>query len=293
MKTLHIDPIIEQTQNDWTSNQANMEAVKALEIGQVLRYKNLPFKLLPEEIELLTPDRIDPKVRNISFNAEGLLKGVVGDRVIQQNAKRLIQRFRELSVELIRTSFPKYVDSLKVAPTSFRPNLVETRIQSWRADDRRLHVDAFPSRPNYGERILRVFINLNPAGVSRVWRVGEPFEEIVQRFKSDISPYSPLKAKILNSLGITKSYRSEYDHMMLNLHDLMKADTSYQASSAQKQVEFLPGEVWVCFSDQTAHAAMSGQFMMEQTLHLPASAQYNPDMSPLGVLEKVMGRRLT
>ena len=33
---------------------------------------------------------------------------------------------------------------------------------SWRKDDSRLHVDAFPSRPNRGERILRVFCNVNP-----------------------------------------------------------------------------------------------------------------------------------
>ena len=59
---------------------------------------------------------------------------------------------------------------------------VSTRKQSVRADDRRLHVDAFPSRPNYGERILRVFTNVNPDGEPRVWRVGEPFEDVAPRF---------------------------------------------------------------------------------------------------------------
>ncbi len=32
---------------------------------------------------------------------------------------------------------------------------------------------------------------------------------------------------------------------------------------------FPPGSVWVCFSDQTSHAVMSGQFMLEQTFFLP------------------------
>ena len=63
-------------------------------------------------------------------------------------------------------------------------------MQSWRADDRRLHVDAFPSRPNYGERILRVFTNVNPDGEPRVWRVGEPFEAVARRFLPRAKPYS-------------------------------------------------------------------------------------------------------
>ena len=43
---------------------------------------------------------------------------------------------------------------------------------------------------NYGERILRVFINVNPNKVPRVWRIGEPFEAIVDRFLANTKPYS-------------------------------------------------------------------------------------------------------
>jgi hypothetical protein len=40
------------------------------------------------------------------------------------------------------------------------------------------------------------------------------------------------------------------------------------------------------------HAASSGQFMFEQTIHLPIEALYEPQRSPLAVLERVTGRRL-
>jgi len=50
--------------------------------------------------------------------------------------------------------------------------------------------------------------------------------------------------------------------------------------------------VWVCFSDQTSHAVMSGQYMLEQTLHLPAARQYNPESSPLAILSRLTGRTL-
>jgi len=40
------------------------------------------------------------------------------------------------------------------------------------------------------------------------------------------------------------------------------------------------------------HAASSGQFMLEQTTHLPLSALYEPERSPLAVLERITGREL-
>ena len=40
------------------------------------------------------------------------------------------------------------------------------------------------------------------------------------------------------------------------------------------------------------HAASSGQFMLEQTTHLPLSAPYEPERSPLAVLERITGREL-
>ena len=60
----------------------------------------------------------------------------------------------------------------------------------------------------------------------------------------------------------------------------------------QQTVPFPAGSVWVCFSDQTSHAVMSGQYMLEQTLHLPAARQYNADSSPLAILSRLTGRTL-
>jgi len=183
-------------------------------------------------------------------------------------------------------------DALRLAPTSYRPAQVEGRQQSWRADDRRLHVDAFPSRPNYGERILRVFANVNPDGVPRVWRVGEPLETVAKQFLARAKPYSRWQAHLLKTLHVTKSLRSEYDHLMLQLHDGMKADLDYQRTARQVTMPFPAGSVWICFSDQTSHAVMSGQYMLEQTLHLPVARQYDPDASPLAILTRLMGRKL-
>jgi hypothetical protein len=204
----------------------------------------------------------------------------------------MIGRFRNHAQTLVHSLLPRYASALRMAPTSYRPLQVESRTQSWRADDRRLHVDAFPSRPNYGERILRVFTNINPDGVARVWRVGEPFDAVAKRFLPRARPYVRWQAKALHALHVTKSLRSEYDHLMLQLHDGMKSDLAYQKEAPQVTKPFPPGSVWVCFSDQTSHAVMSGQYMMEQTLHLPAARQYDPEASPLAILTRLTGRSL-
>jgi hypothetical protein len=86
--------------------------------------------------------------------------------------------------------------------------------------------------------------------------------------------------------------RSDYDHLMLGLHDRAKYDLSYQRDCAQQIVRFAPGTTWLCFSDQVMHAAVSGQYMLEQTIHLPVSALYDPSSSPLAILERLCGRTL-
>jgi len=187
---------------------------------------------------------------------------------------------------------PRYGEHLRRGATSFRPAVVQNRVQSWRADDRRMHVDAFPSRPNYGERLLRVFTNVNLEGEPRVWRVGEPFEDVARRFLPKVKPYSAWQAKVLNALHVTKSLRSEYDHIMLQLHDAMKSDLDYQKNAPQVTFNFPPGCAWVCFSDQASHAVMAGQYMMEHTLQLSPMHQYDKDASPLAILTRMQGHAL-
>jgi hypothetical protein len=181
---------------------------------------------------------------------------------------------------------------MRGAPASLRLQQVEGRTTSWRKDDSRLHIDAFPSRPNRGERILRVFRNINPDAKPRVWRVGEPFADVAQRFRKQVPPYRRWQAATLHRLGVTKSLRSPYDHIMMHLHDLMKADLDYQRNCPQQTVPFAPGSTWVCFSDQTSHAVMSGQFMLEQTLHPAVSVMQAPAKAPLAVLEALWQRPL-
>ena len=284
--------IVEIDFNDWAQAHSRPEWTAALEAGKVLYFPRLGFAVQPDEQALLREDTLAPKSRNVSLGADGVLKGAAGSAQDQQALAAMVGRFRQQALQLVDDLLPEYKGQLRVAPTSFRPKQVETRAQSVRADDQRMHVDAFPSRPSYGERLLRVFTNLNPHGVPRVWRVGEDFETIARRFLPQAKPYRLWQAKLLNAVHATKSLRSEYDHLMLQLHDLMKFDEQYQKNGTQVTVPFPPGSVWVCFSDQATHAVMSGQFMMEQTLYLPPGKEVDPQASPLAILTRLVGRPL-
>jgi hypothetical protein len=101
----------------------------------------------------------------------------------------------------------------------------------------------------------------------------------------------PGTAILLRAIGKTRTRRSLYDHYMLRLHDMAKADQAYQTGSPQQEIAFGPG-VWMVFSDQVPHAAMAGRNALECTFYLPPDAQRRPELSPLRVLERLTGRRL-
>jgi hypothetical protein len=263
----------------------------ALEGGGVLVLPKLAFAFTRGEERFLDPKWSDGRAKNISFDG-GEIKGARGASEDLADLGRMIARFANCASELIAALFPRYAPHQKRARTSFRPQPAIGRDVSWRKDDTRLHVDAFPSRPNRGERILRVFCNVNPRGEDRVWRVGERFEAMAEHLLPRVRNMRHFEATILAALRVTKGRRSEYDHLMLGLHDGAKADIDYQRHSVQQEVRFAPGTTWICYSDQVMHAAMGGQFMLEQTIHLPLSALYQPDLSPLRVLERMTGRRL-
>src|SRR5258708_13999712 len=135
----------------------------------------------------------------------------------------MIERFAACAGDLVTGLFPRYTSYVKRARTSFRPQPAVGRALSWRKDDARLHIDAFPSRPNHGERILRVFSNVNPIE-DRVWRVGESFSTMAQTFLPRIRSPLPGVAALLAGLRVTKGVRSAYDPLMPGPPDKPKPD---------------------------------------------------------------------
>jgi hypothetical protein len=267
-------------------------AQDALEGGTIAYLPRLGFEL-GTGARFLSERWSDGKSKNISLRAGAAqVRGAAGGPSDLAELAALLERFATHSECLVRSLLPGYVGRLRRASTSLRPFEITSRKSTWRKDDTRLHVDSFPSNPTGGVRLLRVFCNVNPWGVPRVWRIGEPFAHFAQRFHARMRRPRPWLAGALHVLGVTKQKRSPYDHLMLQLHDGAKADAAYQREAPQRAFAFPAGATWMVFTDQVLHAAMSGQHAFEQTFLLDPAGLANPEHSPLRVLERLTGTSL-
>jgi len=267
-------------------------AIDAIEGGKILFLPRYRFVVTDEESAIFSP-MITSNSKNVSYDPRTAeLRGTVAAGPNAELLRKMMARFADFAQHLVLQLAPPYERGLIRARASFRPIQIEGRVTSWRKDDTRLHVDSFPSSPTQGKRILRVFTNVNPDGRSRVWRVGEPFEQMAAHFLPLIRRPLPYSGAVLKLLRITKSRRTEYDHIMLKLHDFMKADDRYQIEVEQIEFEFPAGSTWLTLTDQVSHAAMRGQYQLEQTFLVAVASLRNEAGSPLRVLERLARRKL-
>lgn len=269
------------------------QALKALEGGKVLYFPALAFDLEPDEKAFLTPDCTDGKAKNVSYDPdEDAVRGTALEGAERARLAEMMRRYGDAAQQFLLTLIPAYRGNLERARTSYRPVEIKGRASSNKKDDTRLHVDAFPSRPNHGRRIMRVFTNVNPDGQARVWHVGEPFDQFAQHFLPTVPRQMPGSARLMQWVGITKSLRTPYDHAMLNMHDNGKLDDDYQTHAPKVRIEFPPGSTWIVYTDQVLHAALEGQYVFEQTFHLDVDRLAQPESAPLRRLERLTGRVL-
>jgi 3-deoxy-D-manno-oct-2-ulosonic acid (Kdo) hydroxylase len=269
------------------------KVIKALEEGKVVYFPELAFDLVNQEKKLLSPDKTHPKSKNISYDIRtDALTGTQCSETEAFQLQEMIRRYALLTRQLVERLYPRYSPHLYQARTSYRPIEIAGRKTSLLKDDTLLHVDSFPATPTKGNRILRIFTNINPEGKPRVWRVGEPFPEVVRKMAPRLSTPWAASSFLLKLFKITKDYRTLYDHYMLQLHDNMKRDPLYQKEVPQEKILFSSGVTWMVYTDQVSHAAMSGQYVLEQTFHLPPAAMQYAETTPLTVLEKHFKKKL-
>jgi hypothetical protein len=287
--------VIALPHRDWhgaPAVDAAAAAHAALEHGDVVFCPELRFAVEPNERGLFTP-AILGSAKNASYDpAADRLGGTTVSGAERQVLQRLMQRFSQAAAACVEQLLPSYRGQVVRARASFRPAEIAGRVTSWRKDDTRLHVDSFPATPSGGRRILRLFTNVNPEGRPRSWRIGDDFDAVARRFGDRLRLPLPGLGVLLALVRVTKTPRTPYDALMLQLHDLMKDDEDFQARSPQTAVDFPAGSTWLAFTDQVSHAATSGQYQLEQTFLLPVTAMREAERSPLRVLEKLKGRQL-
>jgi len=120
--------------------------VTALEGGRLLFFPELAFVLQADETMFLDPACSDGRAKNLSYDSRsGELKGAALAMPERERLKAMVARFAQHARQLVAGLLPSYVPHLRLGRTSYRPIEVKERPSSYRKDDSRLHVDAFPS----------------------------------------------------------------------------------------------------------------------------------------------------
>ena len=268
-----------------------------LEHGKVLSFRKAPFPFSEDDARfLLSQKQTGSRFhKNISYRpASDVLKGA-DPGADRERLHTIVRNFSREVTQFIASFLAPYAGKLKLDFASFRPLEEQGRDLPLHKRNDLLHVDAFPTRPTRGGRILRAFLNINPAA-SRVWNVGEPFHEFLPKLKHrevitppPRNPALTALRKLGSRIGLPVPDRAPYDEYMLFLHDWLKENTDFQTSSPKWELQFAPGSCWMVYTDGVPHAVMSGRYALEQTFIVPAQALVSPEVAPVNVLHKIAG----
>jgi 3-deoxy-D-manno-oct-2-ulosonic acid (Kdo) hydroxylase len=274
-----------------------------LEEGRILFFERVPFDFPESDRQFLLGQRqSDGRVhKNISYRPrQDVLRGSAsGSREDTARLHRILRHYSEEVTNFMTRLLAPYAKEWSLDFASFRPVEESGRNLPLHKRNDLLHVDAFPSRPTRGNRILRCFTNVNPTQ-PRIWLTTDRFSTLAKEFARAAGLENFARRNggntWLNSLkrlaGLKGADRSAYDEFMLHFHDYLKENSGFQERCPKIRIAFPPLSTWICFTDSVPHAVLSGQYAMEQTFIIPLCALLAPEKSPIRVLEQLAGRPL-
>jgi hypothetical protein len=297
-----------QWTNPTTGAERAAECCRLLESGHILFFDQPPFSMPQDDRLFLLGQRQSgfQGHKNISYRPRtDELRGAAGDGSPDdaRQLKEIMRRFSRSVAAFVDSFLAPYAEHRQLDFASYRPIEEQDRDLPLHKRNTLAHVDAFPTRPTHGGRILRVFLNINP-NENRVWETTDPFDVIAPKFAPDaglqkFADPSPMHralatlAPLLKKAGVRGADRSAYDRFMLHFHDYLKENDDYQRNYPKQRTEFPPNSVWLVYTDTVPHAVRAGRFALEQTLIIPLQGMLTPQTAPIKVLETLCGHPLT
>jgi hypothetical protein len=281
---------------------------RQLEAGAILYFSKPPFELTDDDRQFLLGQKQSEFKghKNISYRPKtNELRGAANGEAMEDSARltQIMQKFSQNVTSFVDDFLMPYANDRKLDFASYRPIEEHNRDLPLHKRNDLAHVDAFPSRPTNGGRILRVFTNINPTE-NRVWETTDPFDVIAAKYADDVglkkivTPTGWQRAQqslspLLKKIGVKGTDRSPYDRFMLRFHDYLKENIDYQKNYPKIRSEFPPNSAWLVYTDTVPHAVLSGKFALEQTFIVPVKAMVAPQTAPIKVLEGLCGRTLS
>lgn len=288
--------------------ERTVQLCEELESGNILFFSKIPFSFPKEDIEfLLTQKQTEAKNRkNIAYKptSDKITNFVKDSPEEQARLLEVMRRYSQAVTTFLSKLLPSYASCWRLDYASFRPFQEKGRKLRLRARNDLLHTDAFPTRPMHGMRILRFFTNINPTE-SRKWMTSDPFQVLAEKYGGQkemqfpSGPSHSVTGKLKRLLRVTAhkaglpvTLRSPYDDFMMRFHNFLKENEDFQKNCHKDHWAFPPGSCWAVFTDQVSHAALEGQYALEQTILVPRNCLLNPEKSPVSVLERLTGEAM-
>lgn len=271
-----------------------------LERGEIVTFEPCPFALPSrDDLSFLMQQQLKSTGhKNVSYNPDnGAVSGFVQHAQTQAGRLRaLLGNFSQQATDWLAALLPRYARAWQPDRASLRPEEEATRKLRLTARNDLLHFDAFPSRPTRGQRILRLYVNINPTD-DRVWMTSATFEKVLERYGRQVGLPSQGTHNWVHRLGhgIAGLFqpnvleRTEYDEFMLRLHHFLKTNDDFQERAARRLWHFKAGTAWLLFSDMISHAELRGQHALEHSYFVAAETLALPDESPPMLLERMCG----
>lgn len=276
-----------------------------LESGSILYFPQSPIPVPAEDVDFLlgqfqSANRLH---KNIAYKpAQDKLSGADATPDAVDRLRAVMRRYSASVSNFLARFLAPYEQRWRLDYASYRPVEEQGRDLPLHRRNDLLHIDAFPTRPVRGWRILRFFHNIHPAR-TRDWATGEPFSRILEQFapgklalpQPDGEVTRTVK-RLAAATGLARLVprwkRTPYDEFMVRLHNAMKEDAGFQRSCTREFTQFAPGSSWMVFTETVPHAVLAGQFALEQTFLVDPAATIRPESAPIAVLEKLSGARL-
>jgi hypothetical protein len=271
-----------------------------LERGEVVHYPACPFPL-PEgdDHKFLLEQRLGSRAhKNVSYDPR---RDKTAGYLYQSPAQagrlhNLLADFSRVATKWLANALPRYAASWRLDKVSYRPEEEATRKLRQKARNDLLHVDAFPSRPTNGDRILRLFVNINPSE-PRIWITTDPFAKLLERYGREVGlPVPPAfnlkhwwQHRVVGIFQPGRKRRAPYDEFMLRFHDFLKANDEFQERCFKRYWSFGPAAMWLAMTDTASHAVLRGRYALEHSYFIAPPALALPAESPPALLERACG----
>lgn len=282
----------------------------SLERGSIVYFPESPVALPSAEDLIFLRQELPGllKLKNVSYHPEaGSVRGLDSeDAELRQRVNGILKKVSDDIADFLSRAAPRLTDNWTVGTCSFRPIQEQGRDLDAHASNELVHVDAGAYGATNGDRILRFFINVNPAE-DRVWATKGNFPELLQshgeraglNFATAGSNYlrkGPLDhawsglVKSVSRIGMPTARvldSSPYDREMRRFHNYMKDTPEFQQSQqGHEEFRFPPFSAWMVFTDMVSHACLSGQFAFVHTSLVRLENCRLPELAPINLLRQ-------